>query len=177
MKNFTLVIIFTAFAFIEVSAQSTQPFVINSSGGEYNSDTYSYEWSIGELALVNEMKESSGSYILTNGFLQPYSKKASPSQLPASFKSHEFRLLHNPAKNVIGFMLSTNQRGKLRLKVYDERGYVQRSKEISVVADITTENINILNCANGNYFLKVEFISTDGGTRYKEGAFKFIKVH
>src|SRR5688572_25937374 len=128
MKNFTLIIIFSMVAFIRPFAQSSQPFVINSSGGQYNADSYSYEWSIGELALVNEMKESSGNYILTNGFLQPYSKKASPSQLPASFRDHEFRMLHNPAKDVIGFMLTTKERGKLRLKVYDERGYVQRNK-------------------------------------------------
>ncbi len=45
--------------------------VINFSGASSKNKCYSVEWSIGELALINEMDSPDSSYILTNGFIQP----------------------------------------------------------------------------------------------------------
>jgi hypothetical protein len=176
MKNFTLLVFLSAFVSIQAISQSAQPNVINSSGGAYANESYSYEWSIGELVLVNEMVEKDGKYILTNGFLQPYSQTGK-AITPASFKNHEIRLLQNPVRDVLGVLLTTNERGTLRLKVYDERGYVKYYNAIIVNGDVVTENISMFNCASGNYFLKAEFTSTDQSKKYKEGTFKFIKIH
>jgi hypothetical protein len=85
--------------------------------------------------------------------------------------------LQNPVKDVLGVLLTTNDRGTLRLKVYDERGYVKYYNVITVNGDVVTQNINMFSCANGNYFLKAEFTSTDHSKKYKEGTFKFIKIH
>jgi hypothetical protein len=85
--------------------------------------------------------------------------------------------LQNPVKDVLGVLLTTNERGRLNLKVYDERGYVKYVNVIMVNGDVVTENINMFNCASGNYFLRAEFISYDQSKKYKEGTFKFIKVH
>ena len=175
MKNFTLISLL-AIACAQAFSQSAQPSVINSSGGSYTVDTYSYEWSIGELVLVNEMVEKDGKYILTNGFLQPYTLNGKPIT-PATFKGHEIRMLQNPVKSSLGVQLTTNETGKLRLKVYDERGYVKYTNEINVPAGVTTESISMIDCASGNYFLRAEFISNDQSKQYKEGTFKFIKVH
>ena len=69
------------------------------------------------------------------------------------------------------------KKGSLRLKVYDERGYVKYINVITVNGDIVTTTINMFNCASGNYFLKAEFVSSDQSKKYKEGTYKFIKVH
>jgi hypothetical protein len=175
MKSFTLIVL-SAFLCVRGFSQSEQQNVINSSGGSYATNSYSYEWSIGELVLVNEMVANDGKYILTNGFLQPYSQ-IGKTITPASFKNHEIRLLQNPVKDVLGVLLTTNERGRLNLKVYDERGYVKYVNVIMVNGDVVTENINMFNCASGNYFLRAEFISYDQSKKYKEGTFKFIKVH
>lgn len=175
MKSFTLILLL-ATACLQAFAQSAQPNVINSSGGAYSSDSYSYEWSIGELVLVNEMVEKDGKYILTNGFLQPY-LQSGKTVTPASFKNNEIRLLQNPVKDVLGVLLTTNERGKLALKVYDESGHLKYNNVVIVNGDVATQYINMINCASGNYFLKVEFTSGDLSKRYKEGTFKFIKIH
>ena len=175
MKSFTLFVLSACFC-LQAFSQSEQQNVINSSGGAYTTDSYSYEWSIGELVLVNEMVEKDGKYILTNGFLQPYTQNGKPVT-PVSLKNHEIRLLKNPVKDVLGVMLATNEKGSLRLKVYDERGYVKYINVITVNGDIVTTTINMFNCASGNYFLKAEFVSSDQSKKYKEGTYKFIKVH
>jgi hypothetical protein len=60
MKNFTLLVFLLGIVCAQAFSQSTLSNVINSSGGAYASDSYSYEWSIGELVLVNEMVEKDG---------------------------------------------------------------------------------------------------------------------
>ena len=176
MKNFTLLIFLLAIVCAQTFSQSSQPNVINSSGGSNDIDSYSYEWSIGELVLVNEMVEKDGKYVLTNGFLQPYSLNGKPVT-PATFKGHEIRMLHNPVKTGLGVQLTTNEAGKLRLKVYDERGYVKYSNDTDVPAGVTTKTISMIDCASGNYFLRAEFISVNQSKKPKEGTYKFIKVH
>jgi hypothetical protein len=176
MKNFTLLVLLMTIVCAQAYTQTSQPNVINASGGSYSTDTYSYEWSIGELVLVNEMVEKDGKYILTNGFLQPYTSNGKPIT-PATFKDHEIRLLQNPAKDVLGVLLTTNERGKLNMKVYDERGYVKYYGVVPVNGDVLTHNINLINCASGNYFLRVQFTSNDQSKKYKEGTYKFIKIH
>lgn len=176
MKSFTLLISLLAIVCSRALSQSAQQSVINASGGSYEIDAYSYEWSIGELVLVNEMVEKDGKYMLTNGFLQPYTFNGKPIT-PATFKGQEIRILHNPVKTNLGVQLTTSEAGKLRLKVYDEGGYTKYTNEISVPAGVTTETISMMNCASGNYFLKAEFISSDLSKKYKEGTFKFIKIH
>jgi len=52
-----------------VYAQSPGSFVLNSSGGNSTNQNITYEWSIGEMALVESMFGLD--YSLTNGFLQP----------------------------------------------------------------------------------------------------------
>jgi hypothetical protein len=176
MKPLALLVLLLATVCVQVFSQTSQQNVINSSGGTYSTDTYSYEWSIGELVLVNEMVEADGKYILTNGFLQPYTQTGKPIT-PASFKNNEVRLLQNPVKDMLGVLLTTNERGKLKMKVYDERGYLKYNGLVFVNGDVTTEYINMHNCASGNYFLRVEFSSSDQSKKYKEGTFKFIKIY
>jgi hypothetical protein len=77
----------------------------------------------------------------------------------------------------LGVLLSTDKRGKLKLKVFDEKGYVQYYNEVNVNSDVITQNVNLYNCAGGTYFLKVEFTSNDQSTKYKEGTYKFVKIH
>ena len=50
-------------------AQSIGPAIFNATGNTFAQDDMIYEWSIGELALVETMINASGS--ITNGLLQP----------------------------------------------------------------------------------------------------------
>jgi len=60
---------FLVLVFGNTKAQSISPVIINSGGGSYIGGDAVYEWSIGELALVETMISSQAG--LTNGLLQP----------------------------------------------------------------------------------------------------------
>ena len=65
----TGLMMFLVFLFGNAGAQSISPAAINSGGGSYTGRELIYEWSIGELALVETMISSEAG--LTNGLLQP----------------------------------------------------------------------------------------------------------
>ena len=175
MKNCTM-LISTLLLFIFARGQSVQASVINVSGGTYSNQDYSYEWSIGELVLVNEMKDADNKYVLTNGFLQPFTRSENASKPPAVFRQQEFRVLTNPVKDVLRVQLITSHPGRLMLCVYDGRGNIAAYQELSVSASGTTENVNMRGLANGTYFLKASF--NEYATRAeKTQSYKLLKIH
>ena len=166
----------TCMAISTAISQSTQHAVVNAAGGSFTGDTYSCEWSLGELVLVNEMVANDGQYVLTNGFLQPYIKTGRTATPRIPFNKHEFRILQNPVKYAIGIQLITNESGKLNLSVYDESGHLKYFRQAYVTGEIT-QSVDIRNCASGNYLLKAEFTSSDNSTNYKTGTYKILKIH
>jgi hypothetical protein len=177
MKTFTPVLLCLLVILYEpVSAQSMQASVINTSGGSYEGSGYTYEWSIGELALVNEMRDGDGAYVLTNGFLQPFPKKEVGQLPPAVLKKYEFRVLNNPVRDAVRFQLQTMEKGKLVLCLYDEKGYTKHYQEMNVSAGGLLETVNMMSCASANYVLKVTFIG-DVSKEKKSQSYKLIKIH
>ena len=151
--------------------------VVNASGGTYTGTSYSCEWSIGELVLVNEMTASDGKCILTNGFLQPSTGKKHTNSSPSVIKGHEVRLFNNPVKSLLGVELVSNEAGILRLTVYDERGYIKYYGDIQVSGEGTITNINMSHYTNGNYLLKTEFVANGVVKNRKVQSFKIVKIH
>ena len=177
MNNFISLICFLTIAGEQAASQSAQPFVINSSGGSSANEYYSYEWSIGELVLVNEMVANDGKYILTNGFLQPLIRNPNFVTPPTLFRDHEIRVLNNPVKDQLGIQFISNETGTLKLSVFDERGYLKYYNEINVMGSGATEFINMMNCASGNYLLKADFTNEDQTQKQKARTYKIIKIH
>lgn len=66
--NFS-VILFALGVVSKVAAQTHSPVVVNATGGSATLVSTTYEWSIGEMTLVESMIKTDLS--LTNGFLQP----------------------------------------------------------------------------------------------------------
>ena len=175
MKHY-LLLLCALISFMCSMSQSMQPCVINTSGGSYSSSNYSYEWSIGELVLVNEMKDADSKYVLTNGFLQPFARNENATKPPAIFRQHEFRVLNNPVKDNLRVQLLTSETGRMVLSVYDERGNVSRYREVNVSASGTTEDISMRGLANGTYLLKASF-TADKTKEKRSQTYKLLKIH
>ncbi len=57
----------------QVTAQSIKPFVFNVAGGSYNDPNsyYRFEWSIGEMTMIESLAPSDSLILVTHGILQP----------------------------------------------------------------------------------------------------------
>src|SRR5512138_1693663 len=80
--------------------QSINTSVLNATGGTAKNGYYQFEWSVGELALVDEM-QSSDKLIVTNGFLQPYLVSPGTNDQGFLFAVDEIKIFPNPASRYV----------------------------------------------------------------------------
>jgi gliding motility-associated-like protein len=67
--RYLLFILFITFAFKSSRAQTISPAVVNAAGNTYTDSGITYEWSVGEMTLVETMINANAG--ITNGLLQP----------------------------------------------------------------------------------------------------------
>jgi Secretion system C-terminal sorting domain len=166
-----LVVVFPMFAF-SVFAQTITPQVINSSGGSFQKGYHIVDWSIGELALVNHM--FSTDYIVTNGFIQPFTHEPNLFENNYSFGEGEIRILPNPTRDVLEIDFRTKQQGKVSIILVDVLGKTLYKREVTSHGHGQIEKINMTKYAHGSYFLQINLNPFIGFTR-KTGAYKIIK--
>src|SRR5215216_5926309 len=111
MKAKILNILILAVTGCSLFGQTITPQVINNTGGTAKKGYYHIDWSIGELTLVNQM-QSSG-YIVTNGFIQPFTHDPNVRNSGAVFEDGEIFILPNPTRDILEIDFRTKQQGRV----------------------------------------------------------------
>lgn len=156
----------------QLHAQPATQSVVNSTGNSYSGGFYQVDWSVGELALVNEMRSGNGQFVLTNGFLQSY-EAGVPGTSPR-FSGDEIRVLPNYTEDKIEVGLLTRQQGKVMMQVYDANGRVVYRKSLVSYGAGHVERIALRPLAAGTYILKIDLIPAPGSVP-KTGSYKIVK--
>ena len=174
MKNtITLVIMF--FSLFNCSAQSIAPSVINAGGGSFQSGYYQFEWSIGELALVGEMKSSNNSLVITNGFIQPFIQYPASNNTNNIFGNDEIKVFPNPASSYVEINFLTKQMGRITLNFYDGSGRKILSVTDAYYGVGLIKRIPVSQLPNEVYMLHVA-LDPYPGYSSKKGVYKIIKI-
>lgn len=162
--------------FLSVSQLHAQPAtqsVVNSTGHSYKGTFYQVDWSIGELALVNEMKGGKGEWIITNGFLQ--STESTVINKESRFSDEEIRVLPNVTEDKVDVNLLTRQQGKVLLQVMDVNGRVVFRRSLTSYGTGHMERLSLRPLASGTYFLKIDLDPAPGSVK-KTGSYKIVKL-
>lgn len=159
---------------LQLSAQSTSQSVVNATGASYKGTAYQVDWSVGELALVDQMKSSNGQLIITNGFLQPQAP-AVPDRNP-HFNADEVRVLPNPTYDIVEINLLTAQQGWVNMEIYDTHGKIVVRRKVPSLGFGHLERIDLTPHAAGTYFLRINLTPAPGYNR-KTGSYKIIKLN
>jgi hypothetical protein len=155
---------------------SVSPNVINTTGNTYTSGHYILDWSIGELALVNLMEESTQSkYIITNGFIQPFTQDPNLTNNNGVFGDGEIIILPNPTQNILEIDFRTKQKGAMNYRLYDVLGRVLFTNSFSSYGYGQIEKIDMTGARAGSYFLRIE-LNPDLTSVHKTGSYKIIKL-
>jgi len=157
-----------------VRSQSISSYVINSSGNHYSQGYYNIDWSIGELALVGSMVNNEG-LIVTNGFLQPNLSDHADSNSRRQFTSDEITIMPNPTHGRIEVNFSTQQKGTLKLFLYDANGKLLTTDRLLNSGILISKFIDLTSFTSGTYFLKIE-LNAFAGSVSKTGSYKIIKL-
>jgi hypothetical protein len=156
----------------QLCAQPAAQAVVNATGYTYTGGFYQIDWSVGEVALINEMRASNGQYVITNGFLQ--STDGGVSNPSRRFSDDEIRVLPNITDDKVEVSLFTRQQGKLVLQVFDANGRVVFQKKLVSYGTASLERIALRSLAAGTYFLKIDLVPAPGSIS-KTGSYKIVK--
>jgi len=154
-------------------AQSISSSVINACGGTSNS-YYQFEWSIGEMSLVNQM-QSGDQLIVSNGFLQPYILFPLTFYVQEQFGAGEINILPNPATTFVEINFFTKQRGQVTFGFYDMLGKKVYAQQIPCNGVDLIHRIPLTNLPGGAYVLHI-ILEADPGYLSKKGSYKILKI-
>jgi hypothetical protein len=154
-------------------AQSISSSVINACGGTSNS-SYQFEWSIGEMSLVNQM-ESGDLLIVSNGFLQPYILFPVTFFVREQFAVEEIKILPNPASSFVEINFFTKQRGRVTFDFYDLLGRRVYAEQTTCNGVDLIHRIPLRNLPGGAYVLRIT-LDADLGYLSKHGSYKILKI-
>jgi hypothetical protein len=174
MKSKTTAIIISLSIAFCCHSQNITPSIINSSGGFSQQGYYQFEWSIGELALVNEMKNNINGVVVTNGFLQPYLLYPNSYNPNQQFGAEEIKVFPNPASSYVEVDFLTKGKGSMGLALFNDVGQKLYSKQFYSDGLDRIERIPVSYLTGGVYILHVELKS--GNFVTKQGNYKIIKA-
>jgi len=173
MKNkATTIVVF--FISLSCFSQSITPAVTNVSGGSAINGYYQFDWSVGEMSLINEMS-STRNLLVTNGFLQPYLLNPWNYYPNDQFSIYEIRVFPNPASSYVEINCFTKQQGTLKISFFDGVGRKVYSDESRIYGVDLIKKISVNHFASGSYLLRIE-LDADPYFSSKQGVYKIIKV-
>lgn len=154
-------------------SQTINTSILNSSGGSAIRGYYQFEWSVGELALVDQM--SNGNIIVTNGFLQPYLVNPGSKNDGVAFSADEIKVFPNPASRFVEIDFFTHQKGHVLLELYNAVGQKVYTDQFNCYGVDLIRRIPVTNLRPGSYIMNLS-MNGDFGVLVKQGAYKMIKI-
>jgi Secretion system C-terminal sorting domain len=137
-------------------AQSATPTVTNAGGGSYNDPNSYYryfEWSIGELTLINTVASADSSVVVYQGVLQPCTDKPGFSVFEDVFAPGDFKLFPNPTTGQFEINFFIRESGMLTLEMTDVSGKTLEKRSFRYYGCCRVEHYDISNLPAGVYFV------------------------
>jgi len=137
-------------------AQSATPTVTNAGGGSYN-DPSSYfryfEWSIGELTLINTVAPADSSVVVYQGVLQPCTDKPGNTPVTGEFQPGDFKILPNPNTGQFEINFFVRESGQMTLELVDMLGKVYEKRSFRYYGCCRIEHYDISHLPAGVYLV------------------------
>lgn len=152
-------ILFTLVAFFFLSqarSQSVVPSITNAGGGSYT-DQYSYlryfDWSIGELTLIDTKASADSSIVVYQGVLQPGTEIPGNSPLTANFDNGDFKLFPNPTVGQFEINFFVRANGTMHLELTNAFGQTMERRSFRYYGSGHIEHYDITHLPSGVYFI------------------------
>jgi len=151
-------------------AQSIAPDVFNASGGSYDntSSYYRFEWSLGELTLIDMLAPADSSIMLTQGVLQPCTDKIGLSFLSTIFADGEYRLFPNPTAGKFEVDFFIRETGVMELQLTDSYGKVLERRKYIYSGCCGIEYFDLSRYPAGTYYV-IAHLSPDPSRTRNDG--------
>ena len=163
-------------------AQRITPAVFNATGGTYvNADSYyQFEWSIGELSIIDPMATPDSSVFVMHGVLQPCTDNVTKPPLFLTFEPDEIKIFPNPTSGRFEVDFFVRQTGRMEIQLTDVNGRVLVKRGYAYNGCCRIERFDLTPYQNGVYFviatLYPDVIRSDGSNVVRHSGFRIIKT-
>lgn len=157
----SLLAIFMAIGFCKAQVPSVVPWngvvpaIMNTTGGTYDNalSYYRYEWSFGELLLIQAFAPPDSSILVTQGVLQPCTDKIGVSPYTVLFEEGDYKLFPNPTsgKFEVDFFVKTP--GFMSLQLINSIGQILETRSYHYDGCCRIEMFDLTRYPNGLYFV------------------------
>lgn len=131
------------------------PAILNTAGGSYDnaSSYYRYEWSFGELVLVQAFAPPDSSVLVTQGVLQPCTDKIGPYPYTVLFEAGDYKLFPNPTSGKFEVDFFVRSPGTMTLQLINSVGQILMTKSYHYDGCCRIELFDITKYPAGVYFV------------------------
>lgn len=169
MKNkFLLLSLLLGSSSLMANAQNNSS-TMNSTGGSKTISGNVYEYSIGEMTLVNTA--SSSNLIVTQGLLQPIISETSISD--DNFTLNNLSVYPSPFEDIVSIDAQMTTPGKLSIMLIDMGGKELFKKEWQLTTGKEINKFDLSSLASGTYLLQANYTY---GNKTATKSFKIQKV-
>ena len=153
MKKILLFLITTGTSSLISFAQSADPSVVASSGGNYEGTDMQVSWTLGETVIATI---SDGNTTLTQGFHQETYEIIGLEETIKN-EDYEVNLFPNPTDNLINCEIKNNENiQKIIFRIMDSKGNTIDLKEFKEVQSKEFETkFDLTSSAPGEYFIQI----------------------
>ena len=158
------------------------PAVLNVAGGSYDNPSlyYRYEWSFGELLLVQAFAPADSSVVVTQGVLQPCTDKIGFSPFTVLFEAGDYRLFPNPTTGKFEVDFFVRIPGRMSLQLINDIGQTLMTKTYHYDGCCRIDLFDISSFPNGMYYvvadLKPDFKRPGDREVIRHSGLKVIKI-
>lgn len=167
-----------------VAAQSIRPFVFNATGGVYDdvNSYFRYEWSIGELTLIDIFAKPDSLVVVTQGLLQPCTDIITRSFFSTLFAPGEFRLFPNPTRGKFELDFFVRENGKMELTLTDNFGKILETRHYDYNGCCRIEYFDLTRYPAGTYFVIANLSPDrtrpgDGATIIRHSGIRVVRIN
>jgi hypothetical protein len=131
------------------------PAILNVAGGSYDnpSSYYRYEWSFGELLLIQAFAPPDSSYLVTQGVLQPCTDQIGYSPFTLLFEDGDYKLFPNPTSGKFEVDFFVRTPGTMSLQLINAVGQILSKKSYHYDGCCRIELFDISRYPDGLYFV------------------------
>lgn len=151
--RFQLLFLLCLAATINIRAQTLSPTILNSSGGSGLINGVHYDYSFGELTLIQTF--SSPTLIVTQGLLQTRTDTAAAGINDHALNKPKITVFPNPAQQLLSFESEYETGGKMLYELMDITGKLVASKQFSFSAGKVRETIDLSMLPASTFLLKI----------------------
>jgi hypothetical protein len=159
------------------------PAVMNTAGGhDYNLPLkpLMFEWSLGELVLVQSFSPADSSFMITQGVLQPCTDDILHSPYTLFFENGDYKLYPNPTSGKVTLDFFVKMPGTMSLQLINSTGQIIESRSYYYNGCCNTEVFDLTRLPNGIYFVVADLKPlekrSDGLEVIRHSGFRLVKM-